>query len=124
MSAHPFSHITTRPGKSLVDEVGVDAVEAALRNAGVRGFMIDVLVELSRTRAGETLTYGELAARAGRPRAARAAGSACAKNPFAPQIPCHRVVKADGGLGNYSGPGGVETKRSLLDREAALGAAK
>jgi O-6-methylguanine DNA methyltransferase len=66
---------------------------------------------------GETLTYGELARKIGHPGAARAVGTALAKNPFAPVVPCHRVIRSDGGMGGYSGPGGVETKRKLLEKE-------
>jgi methylated-DNA-[protein]-cysteine S-methyltransferase len=65
--------------------------------------------------AGEVVTYGELAALAGRPRAARAAGSFCARNRFPILIPCHRVVSA-GGLGSY-GSLGLNYKRRLLALE-------
>ena len=64
---------------------------------------------------GETLTYGELAALAGRPRAQRAAGTFCARNRFSLVVPCHRVVGADG-IGSY-GSLGVEYKRRLLELE-------
>lgn len=64
---------------------------------------------------GEVLTYGELAARAGRPNAQRAAGSFCARNRFALVVPCHRVVAATG-LGSY-GSLGVEYKQRLLELE-------
>jgi methylated-DNA-[protein]-cysteine S-methyltransferase len=69
---------------------------------------------------GEVVTYGELAALAGAPRAARAAGSFCARNRLAIFVPCHRVVAA-GGLGSY-GSLGLEYKRRLLELEGvALG---
>jgi O-6-methylguanine DNA methyltransferase len=64
---------------------------------------------------GEVVTYGELAALAGRPRAARAAGTFCAENRFALFVPCHRVVGASG-IGGY-GPAGVQLKRRLLALE-------
>ena len=70
--------------------------------------------------AGQVRTYGWIARRIGKPKAARAVGQALGKNPFAPKIPCHRVVGADGRLTGYSGRGGVETKRKLLRREGAL----
>ena len=70
---------------------------------------------------GKTLTYGQLAARIGHPRAARAVGSALAKNPFAPVIPCHRVIRKDGKMGGYSGPGGVKRKKMLLEKEKKCG---
>ena len=66
---------------------------------------------------GETRTYTEIAQQIGRPSAVRAVVNAIAKNPFAPEIPCHRVVQIDGGLGGYSGPGGIETKIRLLPEE-------
>lgn len=67
--------------------------------------------------AGETLTYGQLAERAGSPRAARAVGQAMATNRTILVIPCHRVVASGGRLGGYGGPGGLETKRWLIDHE-------
>lgn len=64
---------------------------------------------------GRTVSYGELAARAGNPKAVRAVGTACATNPLPLVVPCHRVLRADGSLGGYLG--GPETKRFLLDLE-------
>jgi AraC family transcriptional regulator of adaptative response/methylated-DNA-[protein]-cysteine methyltransferase len=66
---------------------------------------------------GETRSYGELAAELGSPGASRAVGSACANNPVALVIPCHRVTRADGGLGGYRW--GVAAKKALLERERA-----
>lgn len=65
--------------------------------------------------AGTTITYGELARRAGRPAAVRAAASACGANPVAVAVPCHRVIGADGSLTGYAS--GIERKRALLERE-------
>jgi methylated-DNA-[protein]-cysteine S-methyltransferase len=70
--------------------------------------------------AGQVRTYGWIARRIGKPGAARAVGQALGKNPFAPAIPCHRVVGADGRLTGYSGAGGVAAKRRLLQKEGAL----
>jgi O-6-methylguanine DNA methyltransferase len=67
---------------------------------------------------GKVATYGEIAAAIGRPRAVRAVGSAVGTNPLAPVVPCHRVLPAGGGIGNYGG--GVEKKRFLLSIEGAL----
>ncbi len=69
--------------------------------------------------AGETRSYGWIAARIGRPGAARAVGSALGKNPFAPFVPCHRVIRADGTPGGFSAPGGVKAKLRLLGKEKA-----
>ena len=67
---------------------------------------------------GETRSYGWVAERGGRPRAARAVGRAMATNPVPPIVPCHRVIGADGGLCGY-GAGGLGVKQRLLDQEAA-----
>lgn len=66
--------------------------------------------------AGETVTYTELAAMAGRPAAVRAAAQACARNLVAPIVPCHRVIRTDGSLGGYYY--GLAVKRWLIDHEA------
>jgi len=86
---------------------------------GLGGFRRDVLETLVREVGwGETVTYGELADLAGRPRAARAAGSAMRDNPLPFVIPCHRVVAAGGRIGGYGGGrNAVALKRALLARE-------
>ncbi len=68
--------------------------------------------ELQRIPRGETITYAELAARIGAPKAVRAVGTACGANPVAMVVPCHRVVRADGSLGGYAW--GLERKANLL----------
>jgi len=82
------------------------------------GFRRDVLHELVRVPYGEVVTYAELARRADKPKAVRAVGSAMATNPLPVVVPCHRVVRTGGALGNYGG--GVEMKRWLLTMEGAL----
>jgi methylated-DNA-[protein]-cysteine S-methyltransferase len=67
---------------------------------------------------GQVVTYGALAARSGHPRAARAVGTACARNPVPIVVPCHRVVPGSGGVGSYGG--GPARKRALLELEGAL----
>ena len=69
---------------------------------------------------GQVKTYGWIAKQIGRPNAARAVGRALGANPFAPTIPCHRVVGANGQMTGYSGAGGIEKKRLILRREGAL----
>jgi methylated-DNA-[protein]-cysteine S-methyltransferase len=71
--------------------------------------------ELCDIDYGTTVSYGELARRAGRPGAARAAGAACGRNPIAIVVPCHRVVGSNGSLTGYAG--GVNTKKALLALE-------
>ena len=86
----------------------------------VRGtaFQQRVWQALRRVRAGETVSYTELARRIGAPNSVRAVGQACAANALAVAIPCHRVVRNDGGISGYRW--GVERKRALLEREGAL----
>lgn len=98
------------------------ALPVDLDGAGVNGFRRTVLETLTREVGwGETVSYGELAAMAGRPRAARAVGTAMATNPVPFVIPCHRVIAAGGRIGGYGGAwsdgGGTELKRRLLARE-------
>jgi methylated-DNA-[protein]-cysteine S-methyltransferase len=90
---------------------------------GVEGFRRTVLETLARDVAwGEVVTYGELAGMAGRPRAARAVGSAMRDNPLPFVIPCHRVVAAGGRIGGYGGGrNAVALKRKLLEREGVTG---
>jgi methylated-DNA-[protein]-cysteine S-methyltransferase len=80
-----------------------------------------VLQELERVPYGELTTYGALAARAGRPRAARAVGTVMNRNPVPIVLPCHRVVGSSGALTGYAG--GLDRKRLLLELEGALPAA-
>lgn len=80
-----------------------------------RGFRRQVLDHLRDVPYGATATYTALAAAAGRPRAVRAVGSACATNPVPIVVPCHRVVRTDGTIGQYLG--GTEVKRALLAME-------
>lgn len=82
------------------------------------GFRLRALEAMSRVPYGETLTYAELAARASNPRAARAAGHACATNPIPVVLPCHRIVGSDGGLHGYTG--GIHLKEQLLRLEGVL----
>jgi methylated-DNA-[protein]-cysteine S-methyltransferase len=69
---------------------------------------------------GKVATYGQLARLAGNPRAARAVGMCMKTNPFAPVVPCHRVVAADGSLHGYSGKGGISAKKEMLLNEHVL----
>ncbi len=113
----------------------VAAIVERMRRAleGAADPMLDVPLDLSGiapfqqrvyavTRAiapGHTLTYGEVAAAIGEPGAARAVGQALGLNPFAPIVPCHRVLAARSGAGGFSADGGVVTKLRLLEIEKA-----
>lgn len=79
------------------------------------GFLREALRVVAAIPYGATLSYAEVAAEAGSPRAHRAAGTACATNPIPIVIPCHRVLRSDGGIGGYGG--GLEMKRALLKME-------
>ena len=81
-------------------------------------FSQEVWKAMRKIPAGKTWSYADLAERSGSPGAVRAAGSACARNLIAPIIPCHRVVKSGGALGNYGY--GLKIKEYLLRHEGAL----
>ena len=93
-----------------------------LSNNDFRGtkFQIKVWGYLKTIRKGTVKTYKQVAIAINRPKSARAVANAVGKNPFAPKIPCHRVIRSDGSLGGYSGKGGVKTKKLLLKREGII----
>ena len=121
-----FPHATLIGGdaiyESLVAQV-VGFVEAPALGLDlpldVRGtaFQQRVWQALRDIPAGHTASYQDIAAKIGSPRAVRAVAGACAANPLAVAIPCHRVVRSDGGLSGYRW--GVERKRALIEREAS-----
>jgi|TARA_B100001059_G_scaffold48154_1_gene41111 methylated-DNA-[protein]-cysteine S-methyltransferase len=80
-------------------------------------FQLKVWNYLKKIPRGKVKTYSEVAKLIGSPLAVRAVANAIGKNPLAPQIPCHRVIRSDGSLGGYSGKGGIKTKRLLLKKE-------
>ena len=82
-----------------------------------KGFRLEVLHHLPEIDYGHTASYASVAAAAGSPKAVRAVGTACALNPLPVVIPCHRVVRSDGSMGQYAG--GPEAKSILLTLEAA-----
>jgi methylated-DNA-[protein]-cysteine S-methyltransferase len=102
-------------GKRHAFELDLDLGEIA----GFRRTVLETLV--AEVPWGETVSYGELASMAGRPRAARAAGSAMRNNPIPFVIPCHRVLAAGGKIGGYGGgANAIDLKRALLAREGVL----
>ncbi len=80
-------------------------------------FQLKVWAYLKTIPKGSVKTYKEVAIALKKPKSVRAVANACGKNPYAPKIPCHRVIRSDGGLGGYSGRGGVKTKLRLLRSE-------
>ena len=91
-------------------------------NKDFRGtkFQRKVWKYLKTIKKGSLKTYKQVAIGINRPKATRAVANAVGKNPFAPKIPCHRVIRSDGSLGGYSGKGGVKTKKLLLKREGVI----
>ena len=84
-------------------------------------FQIKVWEEITKIPKGKTKTYKEIAINIGHPNSARAVANACGKNPYPILIPCHRVVRSDGKIGGYSGPGGESQKKKLLLKEKESG---
>jgi methylated-DNA-[protein]-cysteine S-methyltransferase len=106
--------------QQLLEGASTDALaDVPLDMEGVPEFNRRVY-EIARAIApGETLTYGEVAAKLGEPGAARAVGQALGHNPFAPIVPCHRVLAAGKRSGGFSAGGGVATKLKMLEIERA-----
>lgn len=134
--ATPAALQRRHPGAVLTDELpsfareAVDGIRALLAGEmrdlrdiplderGIPEFRRDVHALTRAIPPGQTRTYGEIAVALGQPGAARAVGRAEAENPFAPIVPCHRVMGAGGEPIGFSAPGGVDTKRRLLLIEA------
>ena len=83
-------------------------------------FQLKVWNYLKSIPKGQIRTYSEVAKGIKMPKAVRAVANAIGKNPYAPKIPCHRVIRSDGSLGGYSGKGGIKTKKKLLKSEGIL----
>jgi methylated-DNA-[protein]-cysteine S-methyltransferase len=116
-SAPPHASAAIDAIRALLSGEPRDLREIPLEMRAVPEFDARVY-ELARTIApGSTLTYGDVAARLGDPGAARAVGRALGSNPFAPIVPCHRVLAADGKMHGFSAPGGVAVKLRMLRRE-------
>ena len=126
-----LAELTTDAGPPRPDDGGLDEAARQLREyaAGTRReftleldltpvtpFRRRVLDRMREIPYGRTVSYAGLAAAAGNPRAVRAAATACATNPLPVVVPCHRVVRGDGGTGRYRG--GEEAKRALLALES------
>ena len=83
-------------------------------------FQVKVWRHILRIPIGQVRTYKHMAILLKKPNAARAVANACSQNPYAPEVPCHRVIRSDGSLGGYSGVGGLKTKKKLLIKEGYL----
>lgn len=81
-------------------------------------FEMAVYAAVKRIPKGETRSYAWVAREIGRPKAVRAVGSALNRNPYAPEVPCHRVIRSDGSVGGFAR--GTEQKREMLRQEGAL----
>ena len=115
----------------VANNLDSDAGSGPSANAGLTRVPLDVRATAFQWKVwryllsippGSTLSYGEVAERMGRPGASRAVGNACASNPVAILIPCHRVIGTDGSLGGYRW--GVRRKKAILEREGAKVTAK
>jgi len=92
-------------------------LEIPIDLTGLTPFQREVLTACRRVAPGTTTTYGRLAEKIGKPKAARAVGNALAKNPLPLIIPCHRILPANNSLGGFSSPGGLMLKEKLLMHE-------
>lgn len=113
------ANITIRP--ALPTDAQMAIRERVEHSPLITPFQRRVYLELLNVPAGTTITYGELARRIGCG-SAQAVGQALRRNPFAPEVPCHRVVAADGSLGGYMGKRSgkeIECKRRLIEEERA-----
>lgn len=109
---------------TLLDGERTDLRWVALDEAGIDPFRRSVYAAAREIAPGETASYGDVAHAIGRPDAARAVGAALAENPFPIIVPCHRVLSATGQLHGFSAPGGIATKRRMLEIERAPGFAQ
>jgi methylated-DNA-[protein]-cysteine S-methyltransferase len=98
------------------DRVNFDPEIPIILN-GFRAFSASVLSKCRQLQFGQTTSYAGLAKKSGSPAASRAVGGALARNPLPLIIPCHRVLRTDGGLGGFSAPGGVSVKKKMLELE-------
>ena len=80
-------------------------------------FQKAVWEEILKIPSGKTKTYKDIAKALGSPKSYRAVANACGQNPYAPKVPCHRVIRSDGSLGGFSAPGGIKIKKKLLKKE-------
>jgi methylated-DNA-[protein]-cysteine S-methyltransferase len=106
---------------ALLEGEARDLREVPLDFSGVEAFAARVYEAARRVDPGSVCTYGELARAVGSPGGAQAVGRAMGSNPFPIVVPCHRVLSSTGALHGFSAPGGVATKRRMLEIERAPG---
>jgi methylated-DNA-[protein]-cysteine S-methyltransferase len=106
---------------SLLEGEQRDLAHIELDETALDDFRRAVYAATRAIPPGRTATYGEIAREIGDPHAARAVGSALGSNPYPIVVPCHRVLAADGALHGFSAPGGIDTKRRMLEIECAPG---
>lgn len=106
--------------RSLLSGTSEDLADVPVDWSLIGAFEASVLHAARGIPPGQTLTYGEVAARIGDPAQARAVGQALGRNPWPIVVPCHRVTAAAGRTGGFSAPGGAATKLKLLEIEGAL----
>ncbi|MCC2675022.1 MAG: methylated-DNA--protein-cysteine methyltransferase [Ramlibacter sp.] len=105
--------------QALLEGARDDLLDLPLDFSSVPAFHRRVYDVARAIPPGEVLTYGEVARRIGEPGASRAVGQALGRNPFAPVVPCHRVLAAGGRSGGFSAEGGADTKLRMLEIERA-----
>ena len=98
----------------------LNKLDFSVSRAQFSDFACKVLKVCKEVPLGKTVTYSQLAKKAGFPKAARAVGNVLAKNPLPLLIPCHRVIRADGKIGNFSTLGGAKTKKKMLEHEKQM----
>jgi len=118
---------TIKPNKTLEKTLfsyfegkNVDFGRFLVQLDGISEFRKKVYKALRMVKRGEIISYQELSERIGSPGAARAVGTAMAKNPVPLIIPCHRVIRSNGEIGEFTSPGGAELKRIMQDIEKAM----
>ena len=106
---------------ALLDGEHTDLRDVVLDETGIDPFRRSVYAAARQVPPGATVSYGDIARAIGKPDAPRAVGHALGENPYPIIVPCHRVLSATGALHGFSAPGGIATKRRMLEIERAPG---
>jgi methylated-DNA-[protein]-cysteine S-methyltransferase len=114
-------HNTVTAIVALLDGEHTDLRDVVLDETGVDPFRRSVYAAAREIEPGATASYGDIARAIGKPDAPRAVGHALGENPYPIVVPCHRVLSATGALHGFSAPGGIATKRRMLEIERAPG---